>query len=166
MSSNVEIARQNMIENQVRPWEVLDPRVLDVLAAVRREDFVPVRYRNLAFVDMARPIGHGETMMKPTVEGRLLQALGSRHQVMCVTHLAQVAAFAGTQVVVEKAVERVDKAERTVAHATVVDGDERVAELSRMLAGVGDSSHARRHAAELLETAGSAAGAGVRRGRR
>src|SRR4051812_2258770 len=99
--------------------------------------------------------------------GRLLQALGSRHQVLCVTHLAQVAAFAGTQVVVEKAVERVERAERTVAHATVVDGDERVAELSRMLAGVGDSSHARRHAAELLETAGSpAAGAAPRRGRR
>src|SRR5690242_15863791 len=75
MSSNVEIARQNMIENQVRPWEVLDPRVLDVLAVIRREDFVPVRYRNLAFADMALPIGHGETMMKPTVEGRLLQAL-------------------------------------------------------------------------------------------
>ncbi len=75
MSGNVEIARQNMIENQVRPWEVLDPRVLDVLGAVRREDFVPARYRNLAFVDMALPIGHDETMMKPTVEGRLLQAL-------------------------------------------------------------------------------------------
>ncbi len=75
MSNNIEIARQNMVENQVRPWEVLDPRVLDVLAAVRREDFVPVRYRNLAFVDMALPIGHGEAMMKPTVEGRLLQAL-------------------------------------------------------------------------------------------
>jgi protein-L-isoaspartate(D-aspartate) O-methyltransferase len=75
MPTNVEIARQNMIENQVRPWEVLDPRVLDVLAAVRREDFVPVRYRNLAFADMALPIGHGEAMMKPTVEGRLLQAL-------------------------------------------------------------------------------------------
>ena len=70
MLSNVEIARQNMIENQVRPWEVLDPRVLDVLGAVRREDFVPARYRNLAFADMALPIGHGETMMKPTVEGR------------------------------------------------------------------------------------------------
>ena len=70
--------------------------------------------------------------------GRLLQALGTRHQVLCVTHLAQVAAFAGTQVVVEKAVERVEptgRRERTVAHATVVDGDERVAELSRMLAG-------------------------------
>jgi DNA repair protein RecN (Recombination protein N) len=103
--------------------------------------------------------------------GRLLQALGARHQVLCVTHLAQVAAFAGTQVVVEKAVERVkaeagQRRERTVARATVVDGDARVAELSRMLAGVGDSSHARRHAAELLDTAaGSASAGGARRKR-
>ncbi len=88
--------------------------------------------------------------------GRLLKTLGSRHQVLCVTHLAQVAAFAGTQVVVEKAVgEGVEagRSGRTVAHAAVVDGDARVSELSRMLAGIGDSSHARRHAAELLETA-------------
>jgi protein-L-isoaspartate(D-aspartate) O-methyltransferase len=75
MLTNAEVARQNMIENQVRPWEVLDPRVLDVLAAVRREDFVPARHRALAFADMALPIGNGETMMKPTVEGRMLQAL-------------------------------------------------------------------------------------------
>jgi protein-L-isoaspartate(D-aspartate) O-methyltransferase len=75
MLTQADIARQNMIENQVRPWEVLDPRVLDVLGAVRREDFVPARYRALAFADMALLIGHGETMMKPTVEGRLLQAL-------------------------------------------------------------------------------------------
>jgi DNA repair protein RecN (Recombination protein N) len=103
--------------------------------------------------------------------GRLLQALGQRHQVLCVTHLAQVAAFAGTQVVVEKAVERTrvgqgERRERTVARASVVDGDERVAELSRMLAGVGDSSHARRHAAELLATAAGVAGEGAPRGRR
>jgi DNA repair ATPase RecN len=65
---------------------------------------------------------------------------------------------------VEKAVERVDRAERTVAHASVVDGDERVAELSRMLAGVGESSHARRHAAELRETAATSA-SGARRKR-
>jgi protein-L-isoaspartate(D-aspartate) O-methyltransferase len=75
MLTQADVARQNMIENQVRPWEVLDPRVLDVLGAVRREDFVPARYRALAFADMALPIGHGEMMMKPTVEGRLLQAL-------------------------------------------------------------------------------------------
>jgi DNA repair protein RecN (Recombination protein N) len=86
--------------------------------------------------------------------GRLLATLGVRHQVLCVTHLAQVAAFADTQVVVEKAVVRKgDDSGRTVAGAAVVDGDQRIAELSRMLAGVGESSHARRHAAELLETA-------------
>ena len=86
--------------------------------------------------------------------GQLLAALGARHQVLCVTHLAQVAAFADTQVVVEKAVVGTTKAsERTVASATVVAGDRRVSELSRMLAGVGESSHARRHAAELLEQA-------------
>ncbi len=93
-----------------------------------------------------------------TAVGRLLATLGARHQVLCVTHLAQVAAFAGMQVVVEKTVvqkstKRTTGSERTVATATIVDGDERVAELSRMLAGVGDSSHARRHAAELLDSA-------------
>ena len=94
--------------------------------------------------------------------GRLLAALARRHQVLCVTHLAQVAAFADTQVVVEKVVVESgagkDRGERTIARASVVDGDERVAELSRMLAGVGRSDHARRHAGELLETARAAAG--------
>jgi DNA repair protein RecN (Recombination protein N) len=86
--------------------------------------------------------------------GRLLATLGARHQVLCVTHLAQVAAFADTQVVVEKAVVGQSKSrERTVASARLVDGDARVAELSRMLAGVGESTHARHHAAELLSTA-------------
>jgi protein-L-isoaspartate(D-aspartate) O-methyltransferase len=70
-----EQARQNMVENQVRTWEVLDPRVLDVLGAVRREDFVPARYRSLAFADMSLPLGDGEVMLKPSVEGRILQAL-------------------------------------------------------------------------------------------
>jgi DNA repair protein RecN (Recombination protein N) len=85
--------------------------------------------------------------------GRLLATLGARHQVLSVTHLAQVAAFADVQVVVEKAVVGSAKLERTVASAYAVEGDARIAELSRMLAGVGDSSHARRHAAELLEFA-------------
>jgi protein-L-isoaspartate(D-aspartate) O-methyltransferase len=75
MAMNFEQARQNMVENQVRTWEVLDLRVLDVLRSVRREDFVPAHYRELAFADMALPIGHGETLLKPVVEGRLLQAL-------------------------------------------------------------------------------------------
>ena len=72
---NFEQARFNMIEQQIRPWEVLDQRVLDTLASMPREDFVPERYRNLAFSDVAIPLGHGEFMFKPTVEGRLLQAL-------------------------------------------------------------------------------------------
>ena len=72
---NFELARHNMIEQQIRPWEVLDQQVLDVIASVPREDFVPERYRNLAFGDIAIPLGHGEFMLKPTVEGRILQAL-------------------------------------------------------------------------------------------
>lgn len=75
MLINTELARQNMVENQVRPWDVLDPRVLAMLAAVRREDFAPAQHRNLAFADLALPIGHGEVMLKPTIEGRLLQSL-------------------------------------------------------------------------------------------
>lgn len=68
-------ARRNMVENQVRPWEVLDARVLSVLTEVPRESFVLPAYRALAYADLALPIAHGETMMKPIIEGRLLQAL-------------------------------------------------------------------------------------------
>lgn len=75
MSMNFEQARFNMVEQQVRPWEVLDERVLELLETTYREDFVPVRYRKMAFTDMAVPLGHGEHMMKPVIEGRLLQAL-------------------------------------------------------------------------------------------
>ncbi|WEN16778.1 protein-L-isoaspartate O-methyltransferase [Rhodanobacter sp. AS-Z3] len=75
MAMNIEQARLNMVENQVRPWEVLDARVLDVIARVRREDFVAPEHRQLAFADLCLPLGHGEVMMKPVVEGRVLQAL-------------------------------------------------------------------------------------------
>jgi len=75
MSMNFEQARFNMVEQQVRPWEVLDERVLALLEKTHREDFVPVRYRKMAFTDMAIPLDHGQSMMKPVVEGRLLQAL-------------------------------------------------------------------------------------------
>jgi protein-L-isoaspartate(D-aspartate) O-methyltransferase len=68
-------ARELMVEQQVRPWDVLDPRVLDVLATLPREDFVPAAHRALAYADLALPLGHGESMMKPVVEGRALQAL-------------------------------------------------------------------------------------------
>ena len=76
MTLNFEQARAAMIEQQVRPWDVLDPRVLEAMAHVRREDFVAPAHRNLAFADLPLPLAHGECMMKPVVEGRLLQALG------------------------------------------------------------------------------------------
>ena len=75
MSLNIELARHNMVEQQVRPWEVLDSRVLEALTAVRREDFVPAAHRNLAFADLSLPLAHGEFMMKPVVEGRVLQSV-------------------------------------------------------------------------------------------
>lgn len=75
MAMNFEQARQNMVENQVRPWDVLDARVLDALAQVHREDFVAPQYRQLAFADLCLPLGHGQVMLKPVIEGRILQAL-------------------------------------------------------------------------------------------
>ena len=72
---NIEQARLNMIEHQIRPWEVLDQKVLDLLYAVKREDFVPAAYRMLAFSDLEIPIGQGECMWPPKLEARVLQEL-------------------------------------------------------------------------------------------
>ncbi len=71
---NLEQARFNMVEQQVRTWEVLDQRVLNVLHTLAREDFVPTRYRQMAYADLQIPLAHGESMLPPVVEGRLLQA--------------------------------------------------------------------------------------------
>ena len=75
MSIDYGKARETMVEQQVRPWDVLDVRVLDVIASIPREAFVPEALRALAYSDTALPIGHGEAMMKPVVEGRTLQSL-------------------------------------------------------------------------------------------
>ncbi len=72
---NLEQARTNMVENQIRPWEVLDQGVLDLLYTVKREDFVPPAYRLLAFSDLEVPIGQGEHMWQPKLEARVLQGL-------------------------------------------------------------------------------------------
>ncbi len=78
---NIEQARFNMIEQQIRPWDVLDKGVLGLLAIVRREDFVPAAYRALAFVDTEVPLPEGEQMLPPRVEARLLQdAQVQRHE--------------------------------------------------------------------------------------
>ena len=72
---DIQFARRQMIDQQVRAWDVLDLRVLDALQQVPREEFVPAAYRELAFADTAVPIGHGQFMLAPKVEGRILQAL-------------------------------------------------------------------------------------------
>ena len=78
---NIEQARFNMIEQQIRPWDVLDPDVLELLALVRREDFVPPQHRALAFVDTEVPLPNGQSMLAPKVEARLLQELAvQRHE--------------------------------------------------------------------------------------
>ena len=78
MSMNVEAARTQMVNQQVRAWDVLDPAVLAVLTQVPREVFVPARFRKLAFADSPIPLGAGQEMLTPQVEGRLLQALAIR----------------------------------------------------------------------------------------
>ncbi|WP_067064168.1 protein-L-isoaspartate O-methyltransferase family protein [Roseateles chitosanitabidus] len=78
---NFEQARFNMIEQQIRPWDVLDPSVLALLAVVKREDFVPAAYRNMAFTDVELPLGNGQKMLPPRVEARWMQELQiERHE--------------------------------------------------------------------------------------
>lgn len=73
--SSIENARSKMIEQQIRPWNVLDPNVLELLAEIHREDFVPQAHRHLAFVDMEVPLPEHQVMLAPKVEARLLQEL-------------------------------------------------------------------------------------------
>lgn len=75
---NIEQARFNMIEQQIRPWDVLDQQVLDLLFVVKRENFAPPAYRSLAFADMELPLGDGQSMLTPKVEAKLLQELDLR----------------------------------------------------------------------------------------
>ena len=75
---NIEQARFNMVEQQIRPWDVLDQHVLDLLHKIHREDFVPTAHAALAFVDMEIPLGGGEAMWMPKLEARVLQELDIR----------------------------------------------------------------------------------------
>lgn len=75
---NLDQARFNMIEQQIRTWEVLDERILSLLKQVPREQFVPDSERSLAFADVSIPLGHGQAMMQPKIEARMLQALNVR----------------------------------------------------------------------------------------
>lgn len=100
--SPVEQARFNMVEQQIRPWNVLDAQVLGLLAAVKRECFVPAAYQGIAFADLEVPLGHGQVMLPPRLQARLLQDLaiqktdkvlevgtGSGYMAALLGHLAQ-----------------------------------------------------------------------------
>jgi protein-L-isoaspartate(D-aspartate) O-methyltransferase len=99
---NLDVARTQMLGQQLRAWEVLDDRVLRAFAETPREEFVPREYRDLAFADIEVPLGHGQAMLAPKIEGRILQALqvepidevlvvgtGSGHLTACVARLAK-----------------------------------------------------------------------------
>ncbi|HHQ69167.1 MAG TPA: protein-L-isoaspartate O-methyltransferase [Halothiobacillaceae bacterium] len=75
MTSDIELARFNMVEQQIRPWDVLDKRVLEVFFKVPRERFVPEDQQAYAFSDMAIPLAHHQHMLRPVVEGRILEHL-------------------------------------------------------------------------------------------
>ena len=73
--TDLDQARFNMVEQQIRTWEVLDQEILDLLFEIRREEFVPLESRSLAFVDMEIPIGYGQVMLAPKLEARMVQEL-------------------------------------------------------------------------------------------
>ncbi|MDR2093857.1 MAG: protein-L-isoaspartate O-methyltransferase [Azoarcus sp.] len=73
-----ERARFNMVEQQIRPWDVTAPKVRQLLMTTQREDYVPPSLRGLAFADIEMPLSHGQTMLRPVIEGRILQALGMK----------------------------------------------------------------------------------------
>ena len=75
---NLEQARFNMIEQQIRPWDVLDPVVLNLLKQVPREDFVPTQYAGLAFADLEIPIGHGQSFLSPKLGGSIPESGGRK----------------------------------------------------------------------------------------
>ena len=74
-SSNLELARHNMVEQQVRPWDVLDPKILEILENTPRDAYAPPAYQALAYADTAIPLGNGQSMMHPVLEGRMMQSL-------------------------------------------------------------------------------------------
>jgi protein-L-isoaspartate(D-aspartate) O-methyltransferase len=132
---NIEQARFNMIEQQIRPWDVLDPAVLSLLAVVKREDFVPAAYRSMAFFDTEVPLPNGQCMLAPKIEARLLQELnvrrhervleigaGSGHMAALLAHKArQVATLEIDPVLAKLASDNLKRA--AVTNVSVVEGD-------------------------------------------
>jgi protein-L-isoaspartate(D-aspartate) O-methyltransferase len=139
---NVEQARFNMIEQQIRPWDVLDPAVLSLLTIVKREDFVPAAYRPLAFVDTEVPLPGGQCMLAPRVEARLLQELNlHKHERVLEVgagsgYMAALLAHRAQQVItLEILPELVQFAQANLKRAAVVNVTVRQADGSRGLPG-------------------------------
>lgn len=132
---NTEQARFNMIEQQIRPWDVLDSSVLSLLAVVKREDFVPPAYRSMAFFDTEVPLQNGQCMLAPKVEARLLQELnvrrhervleigtGSGYMAALLSHKArQVVTMEIDPALAKFASENLKRA--SISNVTVVEGD-------------------------------------------
>jgi protein-L-isoaspartate(D-aspartate) O-methyltransferase len=123
---NIEQARFNMIEQQIRPWNVLDQDVLDLLHVVKREQFVPQAYQNLAFADVESPLPGGESMLAPKIEARILQEiLLKKHESVLLVgvgsgYLAALLAHKGRQVTaVEISPELKALAEQNLANARI-----------------------------------------------
>jgi protein-L-isoaspartate(D-aspartate) O-methyltransferase len=141
---NVEQARFNMIEQQIRPWDVLDPSVLSLLAVVKREDFVPAAHRAVAFMDLEVPLPGGQVMLAPRVEARLLQELGlQRHEKVLEVGTgsgfmaALMAHKAQTVVTYEKRAELASLARENLRHAAIMNVEVRQGDGSNGDAGRG-----------------------------
>lgn len=115
---NVEQARFNMVEQQIRPWDVLDPDVLELMYEVHREDFVPEAYKALAFADVQIPLGNGARMFEPKMEAKILQELAIRNN----DRVLEIGAGSGHMAALlgEKA-----------AEVTTVEIDKNLAEIAR-----------------------------------
>ena len=132
---NIEQARFNMIEQQIRPWNVLDQDVLDLLLVVKREQFVPAVHQNLAFVDTEIPLGGDAAMLNPKVEARILQEVapkkhenvleigtGTGYMAALLAHKAQH--VTSVELSPELAAQaRKNLADAGISNVTVVEGD-------------------------------------------
>ena len=141
---NFEQARFNMVEQQIRPWQVLDKDVLQVLSHVRREWFVPAAYQNLAYTDVAIPLAHGEHMEPPRIDARLmhdLQLKGCEKVLeIGVGHGYLTALLAGraqSVIGLEQHADLAAQARQNLQRAGVHNADVRVADGSEGLAGEG-----------------------------
>jgi protein-L-isoaspartate(D-aspartate) O-methyltransferase len=125
--STIEQARFNMIEQQIRPWDVLDTDVLDLLKRVKREYFVPPAYAGLAFSDTELPLGYGQTMLSPKLEARLFQtcAISASDRVLEIGtgsgYMAALLGFIAAQVVSVEAVAQLVTTAQQSLHSALLD---------------------------------------------